>query len=419
MEREDLHVIKRNQWLRIRTERDVHRCGVDVQKVDRSRIYVNYAATTPVDPRVFEAMKPYFITKFGNASSITSLGSAAKEALERSREKIAGFMNAEPSELIFTGSATESNNLALKGYAFKKGRKECHIAVTTIEHDCVLNSAKWLQLQGFEITYLPVDRNGLLKMNMLRKAIYEGVTFVSVIHGNNEIGTIQNIEEIGKICKDNDVLFHTDAAQSFGKVPIDVRKMNIDLMTVNSHKLYGPKGVGALYLRKGVEIEPLLHGGGHESGLRSGTVNVPGIVGFAKTVELREKEMIQETRRLRMLRDRLTKGILEIEDTFLNGHPTKRLPNNVNVRFHYVEGEAVVLALDMEGIDASSGSACSSGSEEPSHVLLAIGLKPEEARGSLRLSLGKYNTEQDVTYVLQSLPRIVKKLRAISPLENR
>jgi cysteine desulfurase len=381
------------------------------------KIYVDYAATTPVDPRVVKAMEPYFTKFYGNASSLNSFGVEAKKALEAARETIAKFMNADADELIFTGSATEANNLILKGHAFREGKAKCHIAVSTIDHDCILNSAKWLEKQGFKVTYLPVDRYGFLKIDALEKALKENVTLVSVVHGNNEIGTVQSIEEIAKICHEHGALFHTDAVQSFGKLPVNVKEMNIDFMTINAHKLYGPKGVGALYINKNFKIEPLIHGGGHEFGLRSGTENIPGIVGFAKAVELRKEEMMQETERLTRLRDKLIKGVLEIENAYLNGHPTKRLPNNANFRFSYIEGEAVVLGLDSEGIAASSGSACSSRSGEPSHVLLAIGLKPEEARGSLRLSLGKYNTEEDIDYILQVLPKVVERLRAMSPLK--
>jgi len=326
-------------------------------------------------------------------------------------------MGADANELVFTGSATEANNLVLKGHAFKESKDRCHIAVSTADHDCILNSAKWLKKQGFKVTYMPVDQYGLLKMDNLEEALKENVTLVSVVHGNNEIGTIQPIKEIARVCHRYGALFHTDAVQSFGKLPINVKEMNIDFMTINAHKLYGPKGVGALYINKDFKIEPLVHGGGHEFGLRSGTENVPGIVGFAKAVQLREREMKPEAERLTRLRDKLIEGVLEIEDTYLNGHPTKRLPINANFRFSYIEGEAVVLGLDAEGIAASSGSACSSMAGEPSHVLLAIGLKPEEARGSLRLSLGKYNTEEDIDYILQVLLKVVKRLRVMSPLK--
>lgn len=383
------------------------------------RVYVDYAATTPVDLRVFEAMKPFFKETFGNASSVNTSGVTARKAVEDSRETIVRFMNAEPEELVFTGSATESNNFALKGYAFKHGKAKTHIAVSTIEHDCVLNSAKWLKQQGFKVTFIPVDQYGMIVMDALENAMNEGATLVSVIHGNNEIGTIEPIEEIAKLCHKNNVIFHTDAAQSFGKVPIDVKRIDIDMMTINAHKLYGPKGIGALYIRRGIELEPLLHGGGHEFGLRSSTENVPCIAGFAKAVELRKEEMKPEAEKLTKLRDKLIKGTLQIEDSYLNGHPTQRLPNNANFRFSYMEGEAIVLGLDMEGIEASSGSACASRTELPSHVLLAIGLKPEIARGSLRISLGKYNTEEDIDYIFEVLPRVVHRLREMSPLAKR
>lgn len=383
------------------------------------KVYADYAATTPVDPRVVEAMQPYFTKFYGNASSLNAFGVEAKKALEESRGTISKFMNAEASELIFTGTATEANNLVLKGHAFKEGTDSCHIAISTIDHDCVLNSAKWLKKQGFKVTHLPVDRYGLLRMDALEDALQQNVTLVSVVHGNNEIGTIQPIEEIANKCHEYGALLHTDAVQSFGKLPIDVKEIHLDFATVNAHKLYGPKGVGALYIKADHKIDPLIHGGGHEFGLRSGTENIPGIVGFAKAVKLRKEEMKAEAERLTYLRDKLIKGALEIEDTYLNGHPTMRLTNNTNLRFSYVEGEAVTLSLDSEGIAASSGSACSSISGEPSHVLLAIGLKPEEARGTIRLSLGKYNTEEDVDYILQVLPKVVKRLRAISPLKSQ
>ncbi|MFB0502534.1 MAG: cysteine desulfurase family protein [Candidatus Bathyarchaeia archaeon] len=380
---------------------------------------MDYAATTPLDPRVLEAMNPYFTEVYGNASSINAFGLEAREALEDARRVVAGLMNAEAKELVFTGSATEANNLVLKGFAFRKGKEKAHIAISTIEHDCVLNSAKWLEKQDFRITYVPVDRYGLLDLGELEDALRSGASLVSIIHANNEIGTIQTLKEIGELCHEYGAHFHTDAAQSFGKIPIDVEEMNIDLMTVNAHKIYGPKGVGALYIKKGVRLEPLLHGGGHEFGLRSGTENVPGIVGFARAVELRREEMGPEADRLSALRDRLIKGTLEIEESYLNGHPVRRLPNIANFKFSYIEGESLVLLLNDEGVAASTGSACSSRSLEPSHVLLALGLKPEEVHGSLRISLGKYNTEEDVDYILDVLPGAVEKLRRISPLAKR
>jgi cysteine desulfurase len=383
------------------------------------RIYVDYAATTPLDPRVLEAMGPYFTAVYGNASSINMFGLEARGVLEDSRKVVASLVNADAKELIFTGSATESNNLVLKGFAFRRGKEKTHIAISTIEHDCVLNSAKWLEKQGFKITYVPVDRYGLLDLEELENALRSGASLVSIIHANNEIGTIQPLKDIGQLCHEYGAFFHTDAAQSFGKIPMDVKEMNIDLMTVNAHKIYGPKGVGALFIRNGIRIEPLLHGGGHEFGLRSGTENVPGIVGFAKAVGLRREEMEREAERLTKMRNRLVKGTLEIQEAYLNGHPTKRLQNIANFRFSYIEGESLVLLLNDEGVAASTGSACSSRSSEPSHVLLALGLPPEEAHGSLRISLGKYNTEEDIDYILGVLPRIVGRLREISPLGRK
>ncbi|UCB61502.1 MAG: cysteine desulfurase [Candidatus Bathyarchaeota archaeon] len=384
------------------------------------KVYVDYAASTPVDPRVVVAMQPYFTRFYGNASSLSSFGVEAKQALEQARETIARLMGAKATELVFTGSATEANNLALKGHAFKEGKSKCHIAISEIEHSSILNTARWLETQGVRVTFLPVDKYGLLKIAQLEEALKKQVTLVSVVHGNNEIGSIQPIEIITNICHKYGALFHTDAVQSFGKLPIDVNKMNIDLMTINAHKMYGPKGVGALYLnRDNAELDPLIHGGGHEFGLRAGTQNVPGIVGFGKAVELRRNEMQGEEHVLTKLRDALIKGVLELKDTYLNGHPSKRLPNNANFRFSYIEGEALVLDLDGAGIATSSGSACSSMAREASHVLLAIGLKQEEARGSLRFSLGKYNNEEDIDYILQVLPEIVKRLRSMSPLQPK
>jgi len=381
------------------------------------KIYTDYAATTPTDPRVLEAMEPFFSEVYGNASSMNAFGLEARKAIEDARNVVSGFMNTEHEELIFTGSATEANNLILKGFAFKKGMQKVHIAVSTIEHDSVLNTVDWLERQGVKISQIPVDEYGLLKMGALMDALKSGVSLVSVIHANNEVGTVQPISEIGKICHEHGAYLHTDAAQSFGKIPIDVKQMNIDYMTVNAHKIYGPKGVGALFLSKGAAaVDPLVHGGGHEFGLRSGTENTPGIVGFAKAVEIRRDEMVPESKRIDKLRNRLVEGALKIEDAYLNGHPTKRLPNIASLRFSYIDGESLLLLLNDEGIAATTGSACSSRSQEPSHVLLALGIKPEEARGSLRFSLGKYNNEEDVDYILDVLPKAVRKLREISPL---
>jgi cysteine desulfurase len=382
------------------------------------RVYMDYAATTPVDPRVFEIMKPYFSKKFGNSMSLYYLGREAKDALEASREKVAGLMNADVNDVIFTGSATESDNMALKEIAFANKEKGKHIIVSAIEHHAVLDTAKWLQKQGFELTLLPVDKYGFVDLEKLESSIRKDTILVSIMHANNEIGTIEPVEEVGKICKEKEVYFHTDATQSFGKIPIDVKKMNIDLLTCNAHKMYGPKGVGALFIRNGIKIEPLLHGGGHEFGLRSSTVNTAGIVGFAAATDIAKKEMVTDAKRMTKLRDILIEKVLKIENSHLNGHPKIRLPNNTNFWFSYIEGESLILHLDMKGVAASTGSACSSESLEPSHVLVAIGLKHEEAHGSLRLTIGKYTTKEEVDYVAEVLPGIVESLRKISPFKR-
>jgi len=382
------------------------------------RVYMDYAATTPVDPRVFKAMKPYFSEKYGNSVSLHKQGRDAKEALEESRKTIAEMMNVEPNELIFMGSATESTNMALKGIAFANRKKGNHIVVSSIEHHCVLEPARWLEKQGFEITRLPVDNFGFIDTNQLENAIRKDTILVSIMHANNEIGTIEDIEKIGEICKEKNVYFHSDAAQTFGKIPIDVKKMNIDLLSISSHKMYGPKGVGGLYIKKGTKIEPLLHGGGHEFKKRSATVNVAGIVGFAEATRIQKKEMASDAKKQTAFRDKLINELLNIEDAHLNGHPTKRLPNNASFWFAYIEGESLLIQLDMNGVSASTGSACSSDSLEASHVLLATGLKPQEAHGSLRLSLGKYTTNEDVNYVLEVVPKAVDRLREISPFKK-
>jgi len=383
------------------------------------RVYLDYAATTPLDPRVLEAMKPYFYKKFGNSMSLHSWGLEAKQALEESRAIVAKFMNADSEEVIFTGSATESINSVLKGIAFANKEKGKHIITSAIEHHAVLESCKWLEKQGFEVTYLPVDKYGFVDLEKLKASIRNDTVLVSIMHANNEIGTIEPIEEIGKICKEKDVLFHTDAVQSFGKIPIDVNKMNIDLLSLSAHKFYGPKGVGATFIRKGTSIDPLLHGGGHEFGLRSSTENVASIVGLAEAVKLRAKEMNQEAKKLTKLRDYLIRSVLKIENSYLNGHPTKRLPNNANFCFAFIEGEALVIQLDSYGIAASTGSACSSSTLEPSHVLMAIGLKHEEAHGSLRLSLGKWTKKSEIDYTTKVLPRVIENLRKISPFKGK
>jgi len=382
------------------------------------RIYLDNSATTPVDSRVLEAMKPFFSKIYGNASSLHKFGREAKISMEESRAKVADVINAKREEIIFTSGGTESDNLAIEGICFANKQKN-HIITSKIEHHAVLHTCQWMERQGFEVSYLPVDKFGIVDPSAVENAIKENTGLVSVMFANNEIGTIEPIEEIGKICREKGVYFHTDAVQAFGKVPIDVNKDNIDLLSISAHKVYGPKGVGALFVRKGVRIEPIVHGGGHETGVRSGTENVSGIVGFGATSEIAKKEMKKEADREIKLRDKLIKGVLKIEDSHLNGHPTIRLPNNVNVFFEFIEGESLISYLDAKGIAASTGSACSSKSLEPSHVLLAIGLKHEQAHGSLRMTLGRDNKKEDVDYVVDVLPEIVERLRQISPYKGR
>ncbi len=377
------------------------------------QIYLDNAATTKVDEKVVKEMLPYFSEKYGNASSQHLKGGEAKEALEKSRRIIAKKINANTGEIIFTSGGTESNNFALKGLFFQHYPEKNHIITTKIEHDCVLNTCQWLERQGAKVTYLDVDRDGFVSSESVDDAITDKTIVVSVIHGNNEIGTIQNLEKIGEVCRSRKVLFHTDACQSFTKVPIDVKKQHLDLVTLNSHKIHGPKGVGALYIREGIKINPLMHGGGHEKKLRSGTENIPGIVGFAKAVDVLS---FKDADKMIKLRDKLIEGILKIPNTGLNGPKNNRLCNNVNVTFNNIEGEAIGGYLENKGIFVSTGSACMSHSLEPSHVLDAIGLEAVQSNSSLRLSISKYTTEEEVDYVLKELPKIVDKLRRLSPL---
>jgi cysteine desulfurase len=379
-------------------------------------IYLDNAATTKVDLEVVKAMVPYYSEKFGNASSQHLIGQEAKRALEESRQIIAKSIGARSDEIIFTSGGTEANNFVLKGLFFENKHKgKNHIITTKIEHDCILNSCKWLETQGAKITYLDVDFDGFVNLDQLKNSITNETLIVSVIHANNEIGTIQDLKEIGKICKEKNVYFHSDACQSYTKVYIDVKEMNLDFVTLNAHKIHGPKGIGALYIKKGIGITPLLHGGGHEFGLRSTTENVPGAVGFAKAVKIAKSSNIKH---MIKLRERLIKGILKIPNTNLNGATgDKRLCNNVNIRFNNIEGEAIGGFLDSYGISSSTGSACSSHSLETSHVLKAIGLDHLSINSSLRLSLSKYNTEEEIDYVLEVLEKIVEKLRKMSPLK--
>ncbi len=380
----------------------------------KKEYYFDNAATTKVEERVAKTIQKYFTEVYGNASSLHFKGQEAKRALEEARSIIAKAVNAKQNEIVFTGSGTEANNFALKGLFFSNYPEKNHIITTKIEHDCILNTCKWLEKQGAEITYLDVDEKGFIDLKELEKSITPKTFLVSVIHGNNEIGTIQDIEKIGKLCRKKGVLFHTDACQSFTKTNIDVKKMNIDLMTLNAHKIHGPKGVGALYIRSGIKITPLLHGGGHEFKLRSSTENIPGIVGFAKVVQIASKKDIKK---MKKLRDYIIERILsEIENVKLNGaEGDSRLCNNINLCFHNIEGEAIGSFLNSKKIFISTGSACSSHSLEPSHVLLALGLSPLEANSSIRITISKYTTKEDADYLIKELKKTVTYLRKISP----
>lgn len=376
-------------------------------------IYLDNGATTKIDKDVLKEMIPYLENKYGNASSLHSLGLAAKTAIENAREIIAKSINAKAEEIIFTSGGTESNNFALKSFAFNNRDKGNQIITTKVEHKSILEICKWLEKQGFEISYLDVDKEGFINLKDLEKTITKKTILVSIIHGNNEIGTINNLEEIGKICKEKNVCLHSDACQSYTKVNIDVNKMNLDLLTINAHKIHGPKGIGALYIKKGTNIKTWQSGGAHEMNFRAGTENVAGIVGFAKAVKISNKKDIEK---MQKLRDKLIKGLLEIPDVILNGPKENRLCNNVNVSFKGIEGEAIGGYLDSYGICSSTGSACSSIKLEPSYVLKAIGKTNEEANGSLRLTLSKYTTEKEIDFVLEKVPIIVKKLRGFSPI---
>lgn len=383
---------------------------------DKKIVYMDHAATTYAAPEVVEAMLPYFSEKFGNPSSVYSIGQENKAAIDAARAKVAAAINAEPNEIYFTAGGSESDNWVLKGVAFANIRKGKHIITTAVEHHAILHAAEWLQSQGFEVTYLPVDRYGMVSPADVEKAIRPDTILISVMYANNEVGTIQPVAEIGAIAKAHGIYFHTDAVQAVGHVPIDVKAEHIDMLSLSGHKFYGPKGIGALYIRRGVRISNLIHGGAQESKHRAGTENVPGIVGIGAAIERAVRVMPQESARLTALRDCLITELLKIPASHLNGHPTKRLPNNVNITFEYIEGEGILLLLNMFGICASTGSACNSASLEPSHVLTAMGVPHEIAHGSVRLTLGERNTEEDVSYVLEKLPEIIHKLRSMSPL---
>ena len=377
---------------------------------------MDYAATTPVDPRVREAMDPYWCEKFGNPASIHSYGQENLEAVEAARKNVADLLNADPSEIVFTSSGTEADNTAIKSTGNALWKKGNHIITTAIEHPAVLRTCEFMARQGFQVTYLPVGKMGIVDPSDIKKAITKKTVLISIMHANNEVGSIQPLSEIGAIAKEKSILFHTDAVQTFGHLEIDVVKMNIDLLSLSAHKLYGPKGVGALYIKKGTPFVPLMHGGSQENGKRSSTLNVPGIVGLGKAAEIAQKEMKTEYQKITKLRNRLRDTILKrVDGIHLNGSPDKRLPNNLHISIENVEGESLLMNLDLEGIAASSGSACSSKSTEPSHVLTALGLSPEMARGSLRITLGRFTTEQDVDSVSDALVRIVHHLRSLSP----
>ena len=374
-------------------------------------------AARPVDPRVLKAMTPYFSESFGNPSSFHALGFDAQRAMGRAREQVATLIRAQASEIVFTSCATESNNLGITGAALRYRKKGRGVVVSEIEHISVLNICKELSRQGFEIQYAPVDHEGILDVERLKELVNGETVLVSVMAANGEIGTIQPMKEAAEIAHSHEALFHTDATAAAGQIPLVASSMKFDLMTLSSNDLYGPKGVGALYMRKGLRLKPHMVGGGQEEGLRSGSENVPGIVGMGEAAEIIQNEMAGEYERLLGLRDRLIKGVTDaVPDSYLNGHPTKRLPNNANIRFSYIEGEALILSLDQLGIRLSSGSACVAKTLEPSHVLRALGLKHEEAHGSLVFTLGKSNRGEDVEYVIQKMPDVVRRLRAMSPL---
>lgn len=380
-------------------------------------VYMDYAATTYVKPEVLEEMMPFFTEKYGNPSSFYGISRETKMAIDKARNRVAKALNCDLNEVYFTGGGSEADNWAIKGIASAHRKKGNHIITTKIEHHAVLHTCEYLEKQGFEVTYLNVDKEGFIDLEELKNAITDKTILVSIMFANNEIGTIQPIKEIGKICRERKVFFQTDAVQAVGNIPIDVKEMNIDLLSLAGHKIYGPKGIGALYIRKGVRIDNLIHGGGQERARRAGTENTPSVVGLGKAIELATENLEEHNKKLVVLRDKLIDGLLKVPHTRLNGpRGDKRLPGNVNITFEFIEGESILLSLDFEGVCASSGSACTSGSLDPSHVLLAIGLPHELAHGSLRLTLGDGSTEEDVDYVLDVVPPIIERLRNMSPL---
>lgn len=384
------------------------------------RVYLDHNATTPVRPEVLEAMWPFFRDRFGNASSIHAFGQAARAPVEEARARVAALIGASPGEIYFTSGGTESDNLAIKGVAYANRHRGDHVITSVIEHSAVLNSCRFLEREGFTVTYLPVDRDGLVDPEDVARAVTDRTVLITVMHANNEIGTVQPIAEIGAIARTRGVYFHTDAVQSAGKLPIDVDAAHIDLLSLSAHKLYGPKGVGAVFIRKGVQIEPTAHGGHHENNVRSGTENTAGIVGLGKAAGLALADMDDEARHVARMRDRLQARLLESVDGIrVNGHPTRRLPGTLNVSFPGAEGESLLLSLDLKGIAVSTGSACTSGTIEPSHVLTALGLDPDTALSSVRFSFGRDNTMDDVDYVMEHLPGVVARLREVSAITAR
>lgn len=380
-------------------------------------VYMDYAATTYVKPEVLEEMIPFFTERYGNPSSFYGISRETKMAIDKARSRVAKALNCDQSEVYFTGGGSEADNWAIKGIASAHRKKGNHIITTKIEHHAVLHTCEYLEKNGFEVTYLNVDKEGFIDLEELKNSITDKTILVSIMFANNEIGTIQPIKEIGEICRERKVIFHTDAVQAIGNVPVDVKEMNVDLLSLAGHKIYGPKGIGALYIRKGVRIDNLIHGGGQERARRAGTENTASIVGLGKAIELATDNLEEHSKKLVMLRDRLIEGLLKVPHTRLNGpRGERRLPGNSNITFEFIEGESILLSLDFEGVCASSGSACTSGSLDPSHVLLAIGLPHELAHGSLRLTLGDGSTDEDVDYVLEVVPPIIERLRNMSPL---
>lgn len=380
-------------------------------------VYMDYSATTYVKPEVLEEMLPYFTQKFGNPSSFYGISRETKRAIDNARNQVAQALNCEADEVYFTGGGSEADNWAIKGIASAHKKKGNHIITTKIEHHAVLHACQYLEKQGFDVTYLDVDSEGFINLDDLRNAITDKTILVSIMFANNEIGTIQPIKEIGEICREKKVIFHTDAVQAVGNIPVDVKEMNIDMLSLAAHKIYGPKGIGVLYIKKGIKIDNLIHGGAQEKNRRAGTENIASIVGLGKAMEIANENLEEHMNKLTKLRDKLIDGLLKIPYTSLNGpRGDKRLPGNVNVRFRFIEGESILLSLDFQGVCASSGSACTSGSLDPSHVLLAIGLPHELAHGSLRLTMGEGSTEEDVDYVLEVTPPIIERLRNMSPL---